>query len=89
MNTKAVYDERILKSKRIPDLEGSDVWRSKVSNANAFRMVDFALRKVYEEEMFTRMQIEFTAENITIFNIRFFVCSCDRFYWGLSGILVS
>jgi hypothetical protein len=60
-----INDERIMESKGIPDLKGSDVWRSKVSNANAFRMVHYALRKVHEEEMFTRMQIEFTAENIT------------------------
>ena len=68
-NQLDINDERIMKSQRISDLEGSDVWRNKVSNANAFRMVHFALRKVHEEEMFTRMQIEFTAENITGYDI--------------------
>ncbi|WP_449241290.1 copper amine oxidase N-terminal domain-containing protein [Desulfoscipio gibsoniae] len=69
-NQLDINDERIMKGQEISDLEGSNVWRNKVSNANAFRMVHFALRKIHEEEMFTRMQLEFTAENITEYDIQ-------------------
>lgn len=65
-----ISDERIMKTKRIEDLEGSDICRGEISNGNAFRIVHFALRKVDEEEMFTRMQIEFAAENITGYDIQ-------------------